>query len=378
MNPRRRLLVITFVAIAIGVFWICTSNRNPASPTTTGNLVPTSPADPRSMSQQMTDRLLALLRAETDPAKREAIAQEAAQQLPRALLPAILADLQKENDRSFAAEAARAIFLRWAWEEPTGAAAWTTQFAEGEIRRDALAAVGSGWARQNPEALLSWSASLASGERDWVLLHGASYIARTDLSLFAVWIKALPPSRELEQLTAQTAREWAGRDPQVVATALGELAGPEHAAWRKSMAAGLASQLAQVDRCDTAFAILDAVPPGPEKQQVLKGVVIGWSQREPALVATWLDGVSDLSLRIETSTLLAGAWFEHDPAAAEKWAVALPPGPVSDAVAERAAQYYAPRDRIVAERWTNRIASSEARSLVQAYVQAAQPLQPNL
>jgi len=338
--------------------------------------MPIGTVDTRSISQQMTDRLLALLRTEIDPAKREAAAQEAAQHIPRALLPAVLADLQKENDRSLAAEAARAILLRWAWEEPTGAAAWATQFAEGEIRRDALAAVGSGWARQNPEALLAWASSLASGERDWVLLHGASYIARTDLNLFAVWIKALPPTREIEQLTAQTAREWAARDPRAVATALGELAGPEQAAWRKSMAAGLASQLAQVDRCDTAFAILDAVPPGPEKQQVLKGVVIGWSQREPALVATWLDDVVDLKLRTEMSTLLAGSWFEHNAVAAEKWAAALPPGPVSDAVAERAAQYYAPRDRTVAERWTNRIVSSEARGSVQAYVQAAQPLLP--
>jgi hypothetical protein len=325
----------------------------------------------------MTDRLLALLRAETDPAKREALAQQAVQHLPRALLPAVLADLQKENDSVLAAEAARAILLRWAWEEPTGAAAWTIQFAEGEIRRDALAAVGSGWARQNPEALLGWASSLAPADRDWVLLHGASYLARTDLTTFRIWLKALPPSREIEQLTAQTALEWAGRDPRAVATAIGGAAGPEYAAWRKTMAAGLASQLAQVDRCETAFAILDAVPPGPEKQQVLKGVVVGWSQRDPALVATWLDGVVDPSIRTEMSTLLAGAWFEHDTAAAEKWAIALPPGPVSDAVAERAAQYFAPRDRTVAERWTNRIASSATRDVVQAYVQAAQPLLPN-
>ena len=368
--------MITFVAVVIVALWIRSPNRNPALPTDTGNLTPTGTVDTRSMSQQMTDRLLALLRAETDPAKREAAAQEAVKYLPRALLPAILADLRKEDDRALAAEATRAILLRWAWEEPTGAAAWATQFAEGEIRRDALAAVGSGWARQNPEALLAWTSSLAAGERDWVLLHGASYLARTDLSLFAVWIKALPVTRELEQLTAQTAREWAARDPRAVAIALGELIGPEQAAWRKSMAAGLATQLAQVDRCDTAFAILDAVPPGSEKQQVLKGVVIGWSRREPALVAAWLDGVSDLSLRIETSTLLAGAWFEHDPAAAEKWAANLSPGPVADAVAEHAAQYFAPRDRAVAERWTNRIVSVEARGLTQAYVQAAQPLLP--
>ena len=325
----------------------------------------------------MTDRLLALLRAETDPAKREVVAQQAVQHLPRALLATVLANLQKENDRALAAEAARAVLLRWAWEEPTGAAAWTTQFAEGEVRRDALAAVGAGWVRQNPEALLAWSSSLAAGERDWVLLHGASYLARTDLGTFAVWLKALPATRELEQLTAQTAREWASRDARAVVATINEFSGPEHAVWRAQMAAGLANQLAQVDRFDTAFAILNAMPSGPEQKQVLKGVVAGWSQRDPVLVATWLDGVSDPALRKEMSPLLAGTWFEHDAAAAEKWAVALPPGPVSDAVAERAAQYFAPRDRAVAQRWTDRIASEETRNLVQAYVQAAQPLLPN-
>jgi len=377
---------VALVAVAAAASWIFSSNRNITSPPKiTQPIAPVSeaqpsspqpPADTRSLSQQMTDRFLALLRAETDPAKREAAAQQAAQQIPRALLPAVLADLQKETDRTLASEAARAILLRWAWEEPTGAAAWTTQFAEGEIRRNALAAVGAGWARQNPEALMAWSSSLAPAERDWVLLHGASYLARTDLSLFAVWLKALPPTREIEQLTAQTAREWASRDPRALATALSEFAGPEHAAWRKAMAAGLASQLAQTDRCETAFAILDAVPPGPERQQVLKGVAIGWSQRDPAMVATWLDGVSDPALRREVSTLLSGTWFERDAAAAEKWASNLPSGPVADAVAERAAQYFAPRDRATAQRWAERIASAETRNLTQAYVQTAQPLLP--
>jgi hypothetical protein len=289
----------------------------------------------------------------------------------------VLADLKNEPDHALALEASRAILLRWTWEEPTGAAAWTVQFADNDIRRDALAAVGAGWARQNPEALMQWASTLLPSDRDWVLLHGASYLARTDLNLFAVWTKALPSSREVDQLTAQTAREWAGRNPQAVANAIGEFSGPEYAALRRSLASGLANQLTQVDRCDTALAVLNALPSGPEKQQVTKGVIIGWSRSDPAPVATWLDGVAEPNVRREMSTLLAGAWFEHDAAAAEKWANALPPGPVSDAVAERAAQYFAPRDRAVAQRWAARIASEETRSLTQAYVQAAQPLVPS-
>lgn len=377
MSVRRKLLAIVFATVAIAAVYVRLPKLNlPASPTA-APAMSTAPVVAQSLSQQMTDRLLALLRAETDPAKREAAAQQAAQHLPRALLETVLADLRKESDRSLALDAARAILLRWAWEEPTGAAAWTMQFADPEIRRDALAAVGAGWARQNPEALLTWASTLPPVDRDWVLLHGASYLARTDLSLFAVWSKALPRTRELEQLTAQTAREWASRDPRAVATALGDFAGPEHVAWRKAMASSLAGQLVQADKAETALAILDAVPPGPEKQQVLKGVVIGWTQREPAVVASWLDSVSDPALRTEIAPLLAGAWFEQNAAAAEKWALALPPGPVADAVAERAAQYFAPRDRAAAQRWTDRIASAEARHLAQAYVQAAQPLLPN-
>jgi hypothetical protein len=208
------------------------------------------------------------------------------------------------------------------------------------------------------------------------LLHGASYLARTDLGLFAIWLKALPATRELAQLTAQTGREWAARDPRAVVATIGEFSGPEHAVWREHMAAGLANYLSQADQLDTALGILDAIPPGPEQKQVFKGVVAGWSQRDPAAVATWLNAVSDPPLRKELSLLLAGNWFERDAAAAEKWAGALPPGQLSDAVAERAAQYYAPRDRTLALRWTNRITSDEARNLTQAYVQAAQPLLP--
>ncbi|MFT3867409.1 MAG: hypothetical protein QM715_02815 [Nibricoccus sp.] len=374
MSARRRLLTITFVTVAIAALCVRLSKRNSVPSPSAAKPAINAPPVTQSLSQQMTERLLALLRAETDPAKREAAAQQAAQHLPRALLEAVLADLQRETDRALAMEAARAILLRWAWEEPTGAAAWTMQFASAEIRRDALAAVGAGWARQNPEALLTWASTLPPVDRDWVLLHGASYLARTDLGLFAVWSKALPRTRELEQLTAQTAREWASRDPRAVANALGDFSGPEHSAWRKAMASGLASQLVQANNAETALAILDAVPPGLEKQQVLKGVVIGWTQREPAVVASWLESVSDSALRTEIAPLLAGAWFEQNTAAAEKWAVALPPGPVSDAVAERAAQYFAPRDRAAAQRWASRIGSTATRTSVQAYVQAAQPL----
>jgi hypothetical protein len=142
------------------------------------------------------------------------------------------------------------------------------------------------------------------------------------------------------------------------------------------MASGLANQLSQADQLETASMVLNAMPPGDEKQQVLKGVAIGWARRDPTVVATWLDGVADPSLRGEAATLLAGTWFERDAAAAEKWAIALPPGPVSDAVADRAAQYFAPRDRTAALRWTDRIASAETRRITQAYVQAAQPLVP--
>lgn len=375
MNTRQRLLAAGFVAVAGAAFWVKSTHRNPV-PRGTDAAGPVSLTvhDSHPLSRQMTDHLLMLLRAESDPAKREAAAQQAAQHIPRALLPAVLADLRNEYDRNLATEASRAILLRWAWEEPSDAAAWVTQSNDLELRRDALAAVGAGWARQNPEALMSWATTLSPSDRDWVLLHGASYLARTDLNTFAVWTKALPSSRETEQLTAQAAREWAGRDPKAVAKAIGEFSGPEYSAWRIQMAAGLANQLSLAEKCETAFAILDTMAPSAEKQQVLKGTVIGWSRRDPTVVATWLDTVSDQPLRTEMSTLLAGLWFERDSPAAEKWASSLPAGALSDAVAERAAQYFAPRNHTVAEQWANRIQSQEMRTRTSAYINAAQPL----
>lgn len=375
MNTRIRLILGALASATLAFILLHSPARQPASAPLDSHTVSSTP-EQQDIPKQMSGRLISLMRAETDPARREAAAQEGARHLPRALLPAVLANLKNETDRSLATEATRAILLRWSWEEPTGAAAWVTQFAEGDIRRDALAAVGAGWARQNPEALLTWASTLPVTERDWTLLHGASYLARTDLNLFAIWQKALPPTRELAQLTAQTAREWAARDPKAVAAAIGEFSSPENAALRKSLVAGLANQLSQADQFATATAVLDALPPGEEKQHVLKGVALGWARRDPVVVATWLDNVVDKPLRTEMSVLLTGLWLERDPAAAEKWALAQPPGPLADAVAERAAQFYAPRDRAAAQRWTDRISSAEARSLSQSYVQAAQPLLP--
>lgn len=372
MNTRQRLLLAAFVSVALAALLLRSTDRKPASSQTgTGAAFPQPEQTPQSLSRQIADRLLASLRTETDPARREAAAHHAAQRIPRALLAAILAELEREDDRALAALASRALLLRWAWEEPTDAAAWTMQFAQGDLRRDALAAVGAGWAHQNPEALMTWSASLAPQERDWVLLHGASYLARTNLNLFSAWRDALAPSRESEQLGAQTAREWASRDPQAVVAAIRECARPEQAAWRQQLASGLAVQFAQAERCETAFAILDALPAGPEKQHVLKGTVIGWAQRDPVVVATWLENVADHPLRVEMSTLLAGTWLERDAPAAEKWATALPPGPLSDAVAERAAQYFATRDRAAAERWSLRIVADETRRQALAFVESS-------
>jgi hypothetical protein len=294
-----------------------------------------------SLEHQMARRLLALIHAESDPVSREQAAERGAKKIPRALLGAVMNWLQANPSEPGGELAMRGVMLRWAWEEPTGAAAWTLKSASGSFRREALGMIAAGWARLQPEALRQWADQLAPAERDWVMLHGASYLARTDLEQFASWQSALAPSRERDQLLAQGARLWAGRAPLEVVKLIAGSPAEADAEWRRHLALGLAGQLANVDDPSVVASAVAMLPAGPEHDTVLAGLVAGWSARDPDLVAAWLEGVTNQQLRSELSALLAGNWLHKDADAALAWMQKLPPGPVAEAVSKRAAQFAA-------------------------------------
>ena len=251
-----------------------------------------------SFERQMAERLLALVEAEPDPARRVDVAEAAAKHIPRALLGAVLGWLQDNPTKPDVEAAMRGTMLRWAWEEPTGAAAWTLKAAGTDFRREALGIVAAGWAYRQPDALPQWAAQLVPSERDWVMLHGASYFARTDLEKFADWQAKLSPSPERDELLAEAAQRWARRTPLDVAALIARSSTDTDAAWRRYLADALAEHLAKVTEPSVVTAVLARLPPGAERKTVLTGVVSGWSARDPQILASWLD---ETPLRIFSS-----------------------------------------------------------------------------
>ncbi len=192
----------------------------------------------------MAERLLAEIATASDPDRREQIAGTEAKHIPRALLGGTLAWLQAQPASAGVAIALRGTMLRWAWEEPTGAAAWVVEHARGEFRREALGIVGAGWAHLNPDRLQPWAARLPPADRDWVMLHAASYFGRTDLQKFALWQSAVSPSPERDRLLDDIARLWVSRSPREVAALLARTTAEVDADWRRRLAEALASELA--------------------------------------------------------------------------------------------------------------------------------------
>jgi hypothetical protein len=320
------------------------------------------------MARDVVERLIRSARAETDPVKREALLDQAAQGIPRGLYGEVLEALKEAGPGSLEEAAARAILLRWAWQEPTGAAAWALAQPAGPVRREALGAAAARWVESQPEQVLQWSATLSSEDRQWVLLRAADRLARVDPETFIVWQQALPAGRERDQLTLQTAQLWAQRDPEMLAESLARYSAPELAEWRRLTTAGLVAHLSTLDGVAAARFVSEKIPPGSLQESAAAGVVAAWSERDPAAAAQWVQSFPTPGLQAAGAGVLVGNWLERDAKAASAWASRLPAGPVADAAADRAAQFFAARDPAEGLTWAGRVLDPARRAEATKFV----------
>jgi hypothetical protein len=262
----------------------------------------------------------------------------------------------------------RSILLRWAWEEPTNVAGWAIDHADSPFRQEALAVAAQRWAEVNPAQLLQWSASLSPADRQWVLLRSGDYLGRTDPALFAVWQQAIQPGRERDQLELAIAREWSGRDPAEVATALSTNTGAEFEGWRRLTVAGLTNHLATMNGAEAARFVSEKLAPDPAQQSAALGAVVAWAREDPLAASEWIETFPADELRAQASQVLLGYWLESDRAAAESFAASLPAGPVSDRANERVAQFLAGTSGADAVSWAERIGDPTKKQQTLAFV----------
>lgn len=170
----------------------------PAAPIPgTGPAVPMAPApcaDPASlnpMARDMLDRMLQAARAEPDPAKRRMVLDGVAEGIPRALYGTLLEALAPPAPESTEYAAARAIFLRWAWDTPDYAAAWASTSPPGPFRMEALVESVARWATRHPADAARWSRALPLADRRWVLENAGHLIGRASPASVEAWERAV-------------------------------------------------------------------------------------------------------------------------------------------------------------------------------------------
>ncbi|HYC69686.1 MAG TPA: hypothetical protein VEB66_00665 [Opitutaceae bacterium] len=330
---------------------------------------PTDAPPPRPLDE-VRRRLLHASSQLRDPRERDAYVHRAVRGVPRALFARLIESLAGAPDNSVETELRRALVLRWAWEEPMNVAEWAVDQPDGVHRREALAIAAQAWARLDPGPLLQWATELPAADREWVLLRSGDFLGRTDPALFAVWLRAIQPGRERDRLQLEIAREWANRDPAVLAAALREHVGPEYEEWRQLTVAGLATRVAGMNGAEAVRFVTEEIPPGAEQAQAAKAAVVAWAREDPARASQWIDRFPGEELRSQAAQILLGHWLQSDAAAAQVYARSLPAGVLADGAHERVAQHLAERDGRDAMAWAERIADPVRRGDAVAFVLA--------
>ncbi len=200
----------------------------------------------------------------TDPAK----AFEAAVKLPQHVNAERLADTTWKKDP--------AAFLKAAGDAPFGA------FKNGEVKKAVENAFGE-LLKQDPAAAAAWlkARPLDQQRKLW---GGMAYtFAEADPAGAQAWFKELPPSAEREKAGAEMVKALAKKDPSAALEWLQD----NLVRGRTAGFAYLAEALAEKG-VDSAKPLLDAMPPGEQRDGVLRVIAMQWAGKEFKPAMAWV------------------------------------------------------------------------------------------
>ena len=201
----------------------------------------------------------------TDPAKAFA----AAVKLPRYLNEDRVVDTVWKKDP--------AAFLKAAGDAPPGA------FKNGQVKSAVENAFGE-LLKQDPVAAAAWLMKARPLDQQRKFWGGMAYqLAEADPAGAQAWFKEMPPSAEREKAGAEMVKALAKKDPRAALEWLQDnLQGGRTAGF-----AYLAEALAEKG-VDSAKQLLDAMPPGDQRDGVLKVIAMKWADKDFKPAIAWV------------------------------------------------------------------------------------------
>lgn len=229
----------------------------------------------------------------TDPVKAFA----AAVKLPQILKADRLAESVWKKDP--------AAFLAFAGEAPKGA------FKNSEVFNAVNNAFGE-WLKKDPAAAGAWLKARPLDQQRKMWGRMAGIFAEADPAGAQAWFKDTPPSAEREKAGAEMVKSMAKKDPHAALEWLQDnLEGGRTAGF-----AYLAEALAEKG-VDSAKQLLDAMPPGAQRDGVVKAIAQKWASKDFKPAIAWLLSLpADDPGRKQAMQQLSYQWADQDLAGA--------------------------------------------------------------
>lgn len=174
------------------------------------------------------------------------------------------------------------------------------------------------WAKSDASAAAQWLKNLPSAHQRALWLRLAKGLAEADPAAAQAWYASLPPSALREQAGAALVEGWAQKDPSA---AVAWLQDTLHGG-RIEAFSGLARTLTEKG-VEAAKGLLDAMPPGPERDQVVTTIARTWAKKDFQPAVAWLASLpTDDPGKRRAINDIGYEWSEKDLAGAAAYVTA--------------------------------------------------------
>ncbi len=198
-------------------------------------------------------------------------------------------------DQDLTGNRGRLLLRRWAELNPNAAVNWLSQVGDAGVRRELTDVLAIAWSDKDLPGALTWVESLPeSPAKDRALADLGYEVARVD-SVNALQIAAqLPASDYANELLIHSMAQYASADPEQSAQLALSL--PE-GSLRDRTVSSVATILAKQDGGAAASFAVNNIPPGPELDRAVVGVVQLWSQDNVSGSQAWVYSLPDSFIR---------------------------------------------------------------------------------
>lgn len=234
------------------------------------------------------------------PVNNEAIESEVTESILQTSLASvpsseIVNTLNQLTTEQLSADAGRLLIRRWAEYDPRAAATWIDQLSDVFAKHELSAVVAVLWAEQNFSESLAWVHSLPDGDtKNNAMTQLGFETARTSPidSLHIAF--EIPASNSRDDLLIHGLKQWAIEDAEGASEWVKSIpAGP----LRERALADVATVISDQDGLAGANLATLNIPPGPQLERAVIGIVQRWCQNEPDATSAWVAQFSDSPLQ---------------------------------------------------------------------------------